>query len=493
MALAPTSEQYLSYYSYSLLEAGIKKLTGTGNTRFLGSSSGDIYSVKYNLVDGAFSGMTEHLLKSLALTQALRSFYLKDNYLNLYERFKQEYPFADRTKRITALHERIMKVAPEQKAFGFALKDLNDQPIKLTDLKGKPVFLVFVKHYWSEEQILKFSKIKNVLKEKGIQAVFIASDEKVIETLKSEEIEGIKLKATQQEWEILIKEFCVDIFRLHPFIDSDGKIIDYIQPNIISNEKKLASSLEIPALVDALKIKYLKRIIYSLITVLMTGILGLFIYRKFNSSKLKIVQLNSKVQELELTAIRAQMNPHFLYNALNSIQNLVQESQLKEANIYISQFASLIRSVLEYTASEEITLAEELQMLEKYIVLEQLRFAFEFKVNISQQIDSHQIFIPPLLLQPIVENAIVHGLAKKSGDRRLSIDIAQTGEHVSISIIDNGVGFYSPKKPTSGLGLKLSNERLELMTEKYGQRYELKIREIDKKKGTTIILTFPIE
>ena len=221
-------------------------------------------------------------------------------------------------------------------------------------------------------------------------------------------------------------------------------------------------------------------------------------YRKVTARRLRLARLNVKVQELELTAIRAQMNPHFLYNSLNSIQNLIQKKLVDEAYIYLSKFASLIRNVLKNSSKEEIPLYEELEMIKEYIKLEQLRFDFDFEVIIDKQVDLYSIYLPPLLLQPLVENAIIHGLAGRDDKRKLKLKFNISGVQLFIEILDNGIGREQKHKLTSGgKGLKFSEERLNILTEKYGERYVLEVVDLyddmNSPIGTLVKIIIPTE
>ena len=203
---------------------------------------------------------------------------------------------------------------------------------------------------------------------------------------------------------------------------------------------------------------------------------------------------NRKLRELELTAIRSQMNPHFLFNALNSVQNLVQQNKGREAHLYLADFAGLIRKVLNNSEKEEVSLAEELEMIEQYLTLEKLRFEFDFEIKVAAEIDHYNTLIPSMLLQPFVENAVIHGLQNKQGDKQLSVEVMKAESGVQISIEDNGIGRAAAKELTkakNGKGTKLMKERLEILQEKQGEKYSLNI--IDLEIGTRVEILIPEE
>ncbi|MFV0268408.1 MAG: sensor histidine kinase [Draconibacterium sp.] len=205
-------------------------------------------------------------------------------------------------------------------------------------------------------------------------------------------------------------------------------------------------------------------------------------------------QRERRLRELELTAIRSQMNPHFLFNSLNSVQNLVQKNLGREAHLYLSDFAGLIRKVLNNSEKEEVSLAEELEMTEQYLRLEQLRFDFDYAMEIDSEIDVHNTLVPSMLLQPFVENAIVHGLQNKTSGRKLKITMKRQNSEIKIEIEDNGVGREAAKelsKTKNGKGSKLISERLQLLKEKQGEKYSLET--IDLQEGTRVEIIIPEE
>ena len=201
-----------------------------------------------------------------------------------------------------------------------------------------------------------------------------------------------------------------------------------------------------------------------------------------------------KLRELELTAIRSQMNPHFLFNSLNSVQNLVQQNKGREAHIYLANFAGLIRKVLQNSEKEEVSLAEELEMTEQYLNLEKLRFDFNFSILVEDGIDINNTLVPSILLQPFVENAVIHGLQIKSENRQVKIEITKDFLGIKITIEDNGIGREAAKqiaKEKNGMATKLIKERLEILQEKQGEMYRLKTIDLDE--GTRVEIVIPEE
>jgi ligand-binding sensor domain-containing protein len=178
-----------------------------------------------------------------------------------------------------------------------------------------------------------------------------------------------------------------------------------------------------------------------LVLAIASVLLGLIFRRRVRQVQRKAL-VGQQLQELELKALRAQMNPHFIYNALNSIQALVLDNKPEEATRYISKFGRLLRQVLNHSEQNLITLEEELTALELYLQLEQLRLNFDlqFHIQTSAGINPAIEWVPPLILQPIAENAVWHGLSTKKGDKKLDIVITVRDEWLMAEITDNGIG-----------------------------------------------------
>ena len=154
--------------------------------------------------------------------------------------------------------------------------------------------------------------------------------------------------------------------------------------------------------------------------------------------------------------------------------------------MYLSDFAGLIRKVLRNSDKEEVSLAEELETLEQYLHLEKLRFDFEFAIEVDKGIDQNLFMLPSMILQPVAENALMHGLQHKTGDKKLSIQIHKIGSSIQITIEDNGVGIEAAKKlktNSNGVGLRMNEERIQMMKEKYGGNYSFKLIDLTDRKS----------
>jgi ligand-binding sensor domain-containing protein len=180
-------------------------------------------------------------------------------------------------------------------------------------------------------------------------------------------------------------------------------------------------------------------------------------------------ELRQRMIVMELQALRAQMNPHFIFNSLNSIQDFILDRQPREANYYLARFARLMRMIIEYSKRTAITIGEEVEFLTTYIQLEQLRFEerFTFSIVVDNRLPL-ATRIPPILLQPIVENAIKHGLTPRRGQGELSVHFSVEEKNIVCVVEDNGVGRVAagnrrPGVEGTSVGIKNTVERIELL------------------------------
>jgi len=222
--------------------------------------------------------------------------------------------------------------------------------------------------------------------------------------------------------------------------------------------------------------------------------------------KQREAELQQRISQTEISALRAQMNPHFIFNCLNSIQYFAARNDADSASEYLSKFSRLIRLVLENSRSEKVTLHNELETLRLYIEMEAMRFRdkFSYAINMNQEIDSEQIQIPPLLLQPFVENSIWHGLMHKEEGGSVRIDVTQPTEQLlRVEITDDGIGRaqaaeYKSKSATSNksFGMKVTAERIELINQLYNTTAKVQIvdlkNQIGEAIGTKVVVEIPI-
>jgi tetratricopeptide (TPR) repeat protein len=200
-----------------------------------------------------------------------------------------------------------------------------------------------------------------------------------------------------------------------------------------------------------------------------------------------------QIQETELHALRSQMNPHFIFNCLNAVKSLVLKNENEAASQYITKFSKLVRMVLENSRSEWISLEQELNILTLYLDIEQTRFnnSFQYWINIEGDVDTEGVKIPPMLIQPYVENAIWHGLMHKESGGNVTISIIQKADNLlEINILDDGVGRQKAMKIKSksamknkSLGIEISNDRLKIINQIYKVNANVVIQDLVDSEG----------
>jgi len=210
----------------------------------------------------------------------------------------------------------------------------------------------------------------------------------------------------------------------------------------------------------------LKQALPYIIATLSGVALLFFIYYRHNQNKLKIFARERQLAGLKLKSIRSQLNPHFMFNALTSIQNLINKNNIEGANYYLSIFSGLTRQVLDTNNEELLSIQEELKILDDYLQMEQLRFGFQYKIKADANLNQANIDIPAMLLQPFVENAVKHGVSALKEEGNIVIQVNKENNDIVISITDNGKGF-NEKDQAKGYGMKLSEERVTLLNQIY--------------------------
>lgn len=241
--------------------------------------------------------------------------------------------------------------------------------------------------------------------------------------------------------------------------------------------------------------------VFAAILFAMLGVLFLIWYRQYQLKNEK------KVLMLEQQMLRSQMNPHFLFNSLNSIKLFIINNEKETAVYYLNKFSKLIRTILSNSQEKEISLKEELETMALYLNIENIRFTekINYEVVIEDGIYPEEIKIPSLILQPFIENAIWHGLSNKKGDKNLKINIQKADDSgVRFEIIDNGIGRELAQKikdskvsKQTSIGLKLTKERLQNFAKNLSKTTEINFEDMyDAHKnpvGTKAIIIIPIK
>jgi hypothetical protein len=211
------------------------------------------------------------------------------------------------------------------------------------------------------------------------------------------------------------------------------------------------------------------------------------VYYIFNKRKLLKARQQKELTRLKLKSIQSQLNPHFMFNALSSIQNLMNKNDIDGANRYLGKFSGLTRKVLDSSDAEMISLDDELKILEDYIQMEQLRFGFMYEIKTGENINTTNIEVPTMLLQPFVENAVKHGVSALNRDGKIRILASRIQNDLILRVEDNGTGFSEESINGNSKGIKLVKERIALLNQSFGsETLELKIN--SGESGTTVIL-----
>jgi tetratricopeptide (TPR) repeat protein len=277
-----------------------------------------------------------------------------------------------------------------------------------------------------------------------------------------------------------------------------NSLISVYDTEVISNKiKNLARENEIA------KLKLTRNrniLIIALISIALFGVLLYSVYRQ------RLLKNDKQILLLEQEALRIQMNPHFVFNALNSIKLYIINNEQKNAVHYLNKFSKLIRNILESTTVKEVTLAEELKTMNLYMSIENIRFSNEisYKEILDENLSSETIKVPPLILQPFLENSIWHGLSSKKGEKRVQLSVNKvSNEFIQINIEDNGIGrkqafIIKSNKSLNrkSIGIDLTKERLKNFSTQFQNNYSLVyvdlVNESGDVEGTRVSLKIPI-
>lgn len=238
---------------------------------------------------------------------------------------------------------------------------------------------------------------------------------------------------------------------------------------------------------EALEQQRMLLYVFGFILVIFLGV-AIIVYRSTKAKK-------RAHQLLYLKSLRAQMNPHFIFNSLNSVNNYISKSNERAANKYLSKFSKLMRQVLEYSQVEFISLTKEIEVLRLYVELEHERFKdkFAFKFNVDDSINTEAYDIPPMLVQPFIENAIWHGLRYKDTSGLLEVDIKDQMDYVEISVRDNGIGREKSQelktvnqKKHNSTGMRNVENRTEMIKAVFKAKINYEIIDLPNHEGTQV-------
>ncbi|GAB7255621.1 tetratricopeptide repeat-containing sensor histidine kinase [Polaribacter sp. OB-PA-B3] len=250
-----------------------------------------------------------------------------------------------------------------------------------------------------------------------------------------------------------------------------------------------------------LKVTRNRNLLIFAISILLFVVVTLF-YR----GQRKELKNEKKILSLKQDALRMQMNPHFMFNALNSIKLYIIENDQKKAISYLNKFSKLMRKILDASSIQETSLAEELETMQLYMSIENIRFSNEisFVIKADDTVNLNAIKIPPLVLQPFLENSLWHGLSSKKENKRMHITIQKISkEYIKIEIEDNGIGRKAAAKikaqksiQRKSVGIELTKDRLETFVKPLKNDFKLSYEDVlnknNKVGGTRVVLMFPL-
>lgn len=238
----------------------------------------------------------------------------------------------------------------------------------------------------------------------------------------------------------------------------------------------------------------------------LTAILIYFLYRRRINYIRQRADIDRQLSQTELKALQAQMNPHFIFNSLNSIREMILNNENKDASHYLSKFAHLIRITLDQSAQSFVSLRNTVDYLQRYMEMEQIRNGqFSFTVSFEKDIDQDDTLIPPMLIQPFIENGLWHGMAANNRAIQINIHFKKENSLLVCTVEDNGIGLNQSMKNKSGSnsrhrshGISNIKNRIQLLNEKYNLKCSVSIRDKQdmpgySNTGTIVIISLPLE
>ncbi|MDD3722064.1 MAG: histidine kinase [Lutibacter sp.] len=290
-----------------------------------------------------------------------------------------------------------------------------------------------------------------------------------------------------------------DYFSLYFVI---GSLIYVVLVNVSFLEIVVGTDFFINNGVQPMFFVYLGALLQSIIFSVLLGLIINRIEQKSKNAEIKLAIKLKEMEELKMTALQSQMNPHFLFNSLNSINNFVIKNDVEKASDYITKFSKLIRVILNSSSSPTSTLSEELDVLLLYVKLEQMRIngGFDYIVNVDQNLNLDQIKVPTLFLQPFIENAIWHGIMKNENEKnkRIELTIKEDQGNVVCIIRDNGIGINKARELNQiaqkkrFFGTEATANRIRILHKNRTVNIETKDISVGTETGTQILISFPL-
>lgn len=336
----------------------------------------------------------------------------------------------------------------------------------------------------------KYGDAYKYLKKGHDMAVEIKSNSEIASSseLLSEYYEKIGKPSEALSWYKRSKKFQNEIYN-----DKNSERIGILNARFdVANKERIinAQKSDIQSKENRLRINRIVTV-FVVVVFLLLVLLAIFLYNQ-NRSKQKADKL-----QMEQRILRSQMNPHFIFNSLGAIQSYMYKNDSKSAARYLGDFASLMRSVLDNSRQELITFDQEIKTLNHYLELEKLRMndSFDFKIDVDSEIETEFEYIPPMLLQPFFENAIIHGFRGLDHKGEVELNIKRNNGEFEFNIFDNGVGFKSENNGQKGHkshGLNIFKERIQNIYGKNKINFNIENIDGNRTSGTMVSFNLPI-
>lgn len=413
------------------------------------------------------------------------------DHISYYADFEKLYPGTSFQKQLEKCYLKNKKWQEGEKLPKMKLKGFDGKTFSNKKLKKNYWGLIMADgtHQETMELITKAVRF-NDWQDENLQFLVWSSNASILDTLSTminnENVSLLAGPEKNQKLATFLKDYRFDYL----MVDPNNRITSYGLDNL---QNLISWPLQKIEEERTIKLKFFW---YTAIGLILLAALLLISLRI--RSKRKEIQLNQKrkIAQLEIDAVRSRMNPHFLFNALGSIQNLVNRGKSKEASLYLARFGELVRTILSQSSKSVIGLNEEIEMIRNYLHLEQLGTPFTFEINIESVIDPATIEVPPLLLQPHVENALLHGISSLGDKGLIQINFKRDDIYLICEIVDNGPGYKADsasQKGGLGQGWKLTHQRIQLMKEQYDEEVSVEVSSASEKSGTTVTFRLPMQ
>jgi len=407
-----------------------------------------------------------------------------------YEEFMKQFPNTPESHRLRQLYNKRFPVSVGQPAPDLELIDASGKTTRLSKMKGKVVLISTYTHGSDPGVQEEIEALQNKLAGHKLEVVALSTQylrpgykvSPYIDYYVKDEVQN----QNQYSYRFLLQDHYTFIVNKH------GIIKDCVYNLNIPKETIYDLRLERYNLLTRLN-NFAKEH-----TVWIIAILSFFLALSmlfFFTSRLKQrrQELIKKQLNSELKAIRSQLNPHFLFNSLNSLQNFINQSDKQTANRHLSRFAQLMRKVIEMSDKESTSLQEEIDFNKTFIELEQLRYGFKCNFDVDEDIDLFNTEIPSMIIQPFIENAVVHCMADLGKKGVLEVSVQEAGpREIMVEVRDNGKGFQAGA--SQGFGLKSSRERIDIYNAQNKNKIKWEIKKnlhTPDQQGSVVRLIIP--